>query len=148
MAGGPVPETGDIRPEIGVYVPRPNTIAWLTIPTGSAMVVDPPADARPDAVVTCYFETWERHQRQHTPFATLVTIAGGRCHWRQSADGRWASYPTQSKASLRLGDLVRVGAFDDYRGEVQLDPAHEGLVRQWLGTTADLSWELDRKSVV
>src|SRR5947209_20063076 len=95
----------------------------------------------PDTFVTCYFETWERHERQQTPFATLVNIAGGRCRWRHTADGQWVSYPTQSKALLRLGDLVQVGEFDDYRGEVRLDPAHEPLLRQWLGTVADLSWE-------
>jgi hypothetical protein len=52
------------------------------------------------------------------------------------------SYPTQSKAPLRLGDLVRVGVFDDYLGEVHLDSGCEPLLLGWLGAINDLAWEL------
>src|SRR5262249_15202443 len=142
LMGNEVSEAADIRPDIGVYVPRPNTIAWVTIPLGSAMVIDPPAGATQDTVVICYFETWERHDRQLTPFATLVSIAGGRCHWHKIGSDQWKSYPTQSKAPLRLGDLVHVGEFDDYRGEVRIEQAHESLLCEWLAGCSDLAWHL------
>ena len=74
--------------------------------------------------------------------ATLINIGGGRCHWREIGDDQWQSYPTQSKAPLRLGDLVRVGEFDDFVGEVRLGSACEAILLQWLGTSNDLSWDL------
>jgi hypothetical protein len=135
-------EMVEVRPEIGVYVPRPNTIAWLTIPPGSAMVVDPPPGATPTTEVTCYLETWERHDPRLTPFATLVNIAAGRCHWRRTTNEKWISYPTQSKAPLQLGDLVLIGVYDDYFGEVRFDPTHESLLRRWRGNVTDLAWDL------
>jgi hypothetical protein len=137
-----VNESVEVRPEIGVYAPRPNTIAWLTIPPGSAMVVDPPPGATANTQVTCYFETWERHDPSDTPFANLVNIAAGRCHWRKSSEGEWTSYPTQSKAPLQLGDLVLIGVYDDHLGEVRLDPAHESLLRRWRGNVSDLASDL------
>ena len=44
--------------------------------------------------------------------------------------------------SSSVADFSRSSCYDDYRGEVRLDPAQENLLRQWLGTVADLSWEL------